>query len=602
ISLSHSGWGPCGHLGYNFQVFAGLSAGSAVNWRTGAAGVVGQMSSNTGHRQGVLDSTVSQMGFGSTARFFAIGGSNLNRTPVIETIAFPAAGYFPIELSTPPSWVIPGSSAWPLPAHAALTLWSFTRVNLVSADAQVSITRNGQNFAHEMVPATTGRANTVQWTMNLPTPTGPDGVDVYRVRINGISPAADYEVRVFRATAITGGTATISGTPRLGQTLAAAASGFNPTPDGVTFQWLRNGVVASEGATRTLTAADVGQQITVQATATLAGFTQRQVVSNAVTVQPGTITGGTVTISGENTVGSLLTVSLAGMTPMPSGGQISWQWLRDGTPITGATGTQYRLTAADAGRTITARASVNIPGYTAVTRTSAGLLVMPAPSPSPTPGVPSPQPTPTPPGSGWECPATSSFTDVVAGSQFHCYIAWLAATEITTGWPDHTFRPGANVERQAMAAFLYRGLADSDGFTTPGVPRFADKPISGAFFRQVEWLAGTGITTGWNMGTHQEFRPGAHVERQAMAAFLFRAAGSPRFTPPATATFQDVPVGAPFFREIEWLYSTNITTGWHMGTHQEFRPSANVERQAMAAFLYRAFNNGHLPDAHLNRP
>jgi len=69
-----------------------------------------------------------------------------------------------------------------------------------------------------------------------------------------------------------------------------------------------------------------------------------------------------------------------------------------------------------------------------------------------------------------------------------------------------------------------------------------------------------------------------------MAAFLYRFAGEPAFTPPATATFTDVPVGAPFFLEIEWLSSTGITTGWPDHT---FRPSANVERQAMAAFLHR---------------
>jgi len=230
----------------------------------------------------------------------------------------------------------------------------------------------------------------------------------------------------------------------------------------------------------------------------------------------------------------------------------------------------------------------------------------PSPTPPPTPGVPSPPPatpgtpaptpSPTPPVSEWACPTTASFSDVAVRSQFHCYVEWLAATEITTGWPDGTFRPGANVERQAMAAFLYRGLADSAAFTTPQRAQFSDKPTNGQFFRQVEWLAGTGITTGWPDGT---FRPGNSVERQAMAAFLFRAAGSPSFTPPATPTFSDVPRTSQFFLEIEWLYSTGITTGFADGT---FRPGANVERQAMAAFLYRAFDGGHLDDANLNRP
>jgi len=223
-------------------------------------------------------------------------------------------------------------------------------------------------------------------------------------------------------------------------------------------------------------------------------------------------------------------------------------------------------------------------------------------TPTSTPGTPTPSPTispsplPTPPVSAWVCPTTASLSDVTVGSQFHCYIEWLAATEITTGWPDGTFRPIADVERQAMAAFLYRGLANSAAFDTPNTAQFRDKPTDGPFFRHVEWLAGTGITTGWPDGT---FRPSNTIERQAMAAFLYRAAGSPGFTPPATPTFSDVPRTSLFFAEIEWLAQTGITTGWPDGT---FRPTNPVERQAMAAFLSRAFNSGHLSDANLNRP
>ncbi|MCL2594054.1 MAG: S-layer homology domain-containing protein [Promicromonosporaceae bacterium] len=181
---------------------------------------------------------------------------------------------------------------------------------------------------------------------------------------------------------------------------------------------------------------------------------------------------------------------------------------------------------------------------------------------------------------------TGSFVDVPADSQFRAYITWLAEQGISTGWDDGTFRPTASVERQAMAAFLYRGMAEVGAFTAPGQARFIDKPLTSPFFRHVEWLAMTGITTGWPDNT---FRPVQSVERQAMAAFLYRAAGSPSFTTPSVARFIDVPVGAPFFHEIEWLASTGITTGWPDRT---FRPTQNVERQAMAAFLCRANGQG----------
>lgn len=44
-------------------------------------------------------------------------------------------------------------------------------------------------------------------------------------------------------------------------------------------------------------------------------------------------------------------------------------------------------------------------------------------------------------------------------------------------------------------------------------------PSTHAFFAEVEWLAVSGVTTGFDDGT---FRPGEIVSRQAMAAFIHR--------------------------------------------------------------------------------
>ncbi|WP_259558085.1 S-layer homology domain-containing protein [Brachybacterium sillae] len=69
-----------------------------------------------------------------------------------------------------------------------------------------------------------------------------------------------------------------------------------------------------------------------------------------------------------------------------------------------------------------------------------------------------------------------------------------------------------------------------------------------------------------------------------MAAFLYRLAGSPSYRLPSTSRFRDVPLRSQFAKEIHWLASTGITTGWPDGT---FRPVTPVTREAMAAFLYR---------------
>ena len=114
---------------------------------------------------------------------------------------------------------------------------------------------------------------------------------------------------------------------------------------------------------------------------------------------------------------------------------------------------------------------------------------------------------------------------------------------------------------------------------------YSDLAVSNPFFHDILWLADRGITTGYANGT---FRPSEAVKRQAMAAFLYRYAGSPAYALPDTARFSDVPVGAPFRKEIEWLAATGVTTGIpDPAGSPTFNPLGSVSRQAMAAFLYR---------------
>jgi hypothetical protein len=57
-------------------------------------------------------------------------------------------------------------------------------------------------------------------------------------------------------------------------------------------------------------------------------------------------------------------------------------------------------------------------------------------------------------------PAVSPFMDVSAGQQFYKEMAWLADQKISTGWTEtdgsRTYRPLTSINRDAMAAFLYR--------------------------------------------------------------------------------------------------------------------------------------------------
>lgn len=102
-----------------------------------------------------------------------------------------------------------------------------------------------------------------------------------------------------------------------------------------------------------------------------------------------------------------------------------------------------------------------------------------------------------------------------------------------------------------------------------------------SFFTEIAWMEHTGLSNGWPDGT---YRPLAPMKRDAMAAFLYRAAGEPAYTPPARSPFTDVPTSMAFYKEIAWAESVGITEGWPDGT---FRPVEPIKRDAMAAFMYR---------------
>jgi M6 family metalloprotease-like protein len=185
-----------------------------------------------------------------------------------------------------------------------------------------------------------------------------------------------------------------------------------------------------------------------------------------------------------------------------------------------------------------------------------------------------------------------TFADVPTTHPFYREIEELYARGITTGCGTNSsgqllYCPLDDVRRQAMAAFIVRAM----GLTllTPALATFADVPTTHQFFGQIERFYEQGITTGCATNPLR-FCPLENVKRQAMAAFIVRAKGLTPLTP-AIPTFADVPTTHPFYGQIERFYQQGITTG--CGTNPSgqllFCPDATVKRQAMAAFLVRAF-------------
>ncbi|WP_427115786.1 S8 family peptidase [Pseudarthrobacter scleromae] len=189
-------------------------------------------------------------------------------------------------------------------------------------------------------------------------------------------------------------------------------------------------------------------------------------------------------------------------------------------------------------------------------------------------------------------PADSPFVDVSTGQQFYREMAWLAERKISTGWDEgngvRAYRPLQAINRDAMAAFLYR-MAGSPEYAAPAVSPFADVSTGQQFYKEMAWLAEQKISTGWDEGNGvRTYRPLHAINRDAMAAFLYRMAGSPEYTVPAVSPFADVSTGQQFYKEMAWLAEQKISTGWDEGNSvRTYRPLQAINRDAMAAFLFR---------------
>ena len=158
------------------------------------------------------------------------------------------------------------------------------------------------------------------------------------------------------------GLPTISGTPTEDQTLTANTGGISDA-DGLgtfSYQWLRNGstIGGATGNTYLLGDADVGAQISVQVRYTDGGGTAEGPLTSTPVGPVANVNDapvGVPTISGTASKGQTLTADASGISDADGLGTFSYQWLRGGVAIGGATGSTYLLVNADVGAQIRCR-------------------------------------------------------------------------------------------------------------------------------------------------------------------------------------------------------------------------------------------------------
>jgi len=166
-------------------------------------------------------------------------------------------------------------------------------------------------------------------------------------------------------------TPTIVGTARFGAILTVTSGTWSPAAS-LTYQWLTNGTPIAGATTATYRplASDVGKTLTVSVTGTAPGYqTTTKVSAATAAVAPAVLTATpTPAIAGVAVVGQKLTVMTGIWSPGPV--TLSYQWLRSGSPIAGATAPSYVPVAADAGAKLSVAVTGAKPGYRSVAKTS----------------------------------------------------------------------------------------------------------------------------------------------------------------------------------------------------------------------------------------
>ncbi|MDQ2973216.1 MAG: S-layer homology domain-containing protein [bacterium] len=112
-------------------------------------------------------------------------------------------------------------------------------------------------------------------------------------------------------------------------------------------------------------------------------------------------------------------------------------------------------------------------------------------------------------------------------------------------------------------------------------------------------IIGVGFVVASFASTGKYYNPKIATSRQAMAAFLYRDAGSPAVADSKCGNniqegpFKDVRPNDQFCKEIEWVSSTGISRGFSDGT---FRPTTAVTRDIAVILLRRADDSPTAPE------
>lgn len=172
----------------------------------------------------------------------------------------------------------------------------------------------------------------------------------------------------------------------------------------------------------------------------------------------------------------------------------------------------------------------------------------------------------------------AGFGDVFVKDYYADPVQWAVDRGVTNGTSAGLFSPGNDCTRGQIVTFLWRAMGSPEPQSTNNP--FRDVKANSYYYKAVLWAVENGITTGTGADT---FSPEASCTRGQVAAFLYRAAGSPETGD--DNPFRDVKAGSYYYRPVLWAVRRGVTNGT---SKTAFSPDEFCTRGQIVTFLYRA--------------
>ncbi|MGJ9402419.1 hypothetical protein [Arthrobacter sp. KK5.5] len=175
---------------------------------------------------------------------------------------------------------------------------------------------------------------------------------------------------------LTASTPRAAGSTWVGSTLSAVPGTWTKGT-GFTYQWLREGqpIRWATRATYKTTAADHARRITVKVTGRLPGYAIRTTTSPAIKASLRKLTVPRIEPYGSWEPGNALAGRNYPLQKWTAGTRVTYQWLRDGKPIRGATSRTYVIKRTDIGHRIAVRHTGTKAGYLTASTTTGSVRI-----------------------------------------------------------------------------------------------------------------------------------------------------------------------------------------------------------------------------------